>query len=64
MAIAMQWVSHITTIAFEMVLPIVVGYWIDQRLGTKIVFTILGLFLGFSSGMWHLIKLAKTGIKP
>lgn len=56
---AMQWVSHITTIAVEMVLPIVIGYWLDQRLGTKIVFMILGLVLGFSTGMWHLLKLVK-----
>jgi len=56
---AMQWVSRITSIAMEMVLPIVIGYWIDQRLGTKIVFLLLGLVLGFATGMWQLIKLAK-----
>jgi ATP synthase protein I len=58
-AIAMQWVSRITSIGIEMVLPGVIGYWIDQRLGTKIVFLILGLIVGFVGGIMQLIKLTK-----
>ncbi len=58
-ALAMQWVSRITTIVIEMVLPGVIGYWIDLRLGTKVVFFILGVILGFVGGLWQLIRLTK-----
>lgn len=49
--------SEITTIAFAMVLPILLGYWLDQALGTIPLFVILGLVLGMTSGIWQLIKL-------
>ena len=55
----MEWVARITTVSLEMVLPGVIGYWIDLRLGTKVVFLILGVILGFVGGLRHLIKLAK-----
>jgi len=43
-----------------MVLPGVIGYYlIDQWLGTKVVFLILGLILGLVGGIWQLIKLTK-----
>jgi ATP synthase protein I len=58
-ALAMQWVARITTISVEMVLPGWIGYWIDQRLGTKVVFLILGLIIGFAGGIWQLIQLTK-----
>jgi ATP synthase protein I len=56
---AMQWVSRITSISMEMVLPGVLGYFVDQWLGTKLVFVIGGLILGFVGGIWQLIKLTK-----
>lgn len=57
---AMQWVSRITAISMEMVLPGVIGYYlIDSWLGTKVVFLILGLILGLVGGIWQLIKLTK-----
>ncbi|HEY4761325.1 MAG TPA: AtpZ/AtpI family protein [Thermoguttaceae bacterium] len=59
LALALEWVSRITAIAMEMVLPIVIGYWIDKWLGTKVVFLILGLIVGFVSGIWNLVKLTK-----
>ena len=57
---AMQWVSRITSISIEMVLPGLLGYYLlDRWLGTKVVFLILGLILGLVGGMWQLIKLTK-----
>lgn len=47
------------TIALEMVLPGVFGYWVDLQLGTRLVFLILGVILGMSVGMMHLIRLTK-----
>ena len=49
--------SLVTSIAMEMVVPILLGYWLDQRLGIKGVFTSLGAALGLTGGLWHLIKI-------
>jgi F0F1-type ATP synthase assembly protein I len=51
--------SLVTTIAMEMVVPILLGHWIDEWLGTKAVFAILGAALGMTGGLWHLIRLAR-----
>jgi F0F1-type ATP synthase assembly protein I len=53
----MEMSSLVTTIALEMVVPILLGYWIDHRLGSAAVFTILGGVLGMTLGIWHLIKM-------
>jgi ATP synthase protein I len=58
LALAMEWTSRLTTISLEMVLPGLLGYWVDQKLGTRVVFLLLGVIAGFSVGMWHLVKLA------
>jgi F0F1-type ATP synthase assembly protein I len=55
--VAGQWVTRLTTVAAEMVLPGVLGYWIDQRLGTKFVFMLLGFGSGLALGMWHLVRM-------
>ena len=55
----MEWTSRITTIALEMALPGLVGFWLDRWLGTQVVLLILGVLVGFASGMWHLIQLTK-----
>jgi hypothetical protein len=59
MAEGMKWVSKITTIAVEMVLPGLAGLWLDKQLGTQFLI-LLGLALGFSFGMWHLIAMTKS----
>ncbi len=40
-----------------MVLPGLVGLWIDQKLGTVMVFLVLGVILGMTSGLIHLIRM-------
>lgn len=56
MALALDWVSRITTIALMMVLPGIAGYWVDGKLGTRALFALLGFGLGMFVGMWQLIK--------
>jgi F0F1-type ATP synthase assembly protein I len=58
-ALAVEWTSRITTIALEMVLPALGGFWLDQWLGTQAVFLILGALFGFAAAMWQLIQLTK-----
>jgi len=57
LAMAMAWVSRVTTISFEMVLPGLLGYWVDQKLGTDPLFLVIGVVLGLIGGMWHLVGL-------
>jgi F0F1-type ATP synthase assembly protein I len=58
LAQALSWSTAIITIALEMVLPAVLGLWVDRKLGTKMVFLILGAAAGLAGGMIHLIRLA------
>jgi len=60
LARAAEWTSRVTTISLEMVLPGLVGLWIDQKLGTKALFLVLGVILGFATGLWSLIRLSDT----
>jgi len=60
MAVALEWVSRITTVALEMVLPGLGGQWLDQTLGTLVLFTLLGFALGMTLGIWHLIRMTKS----
>jgi ATP synthase protein I len=61
LALAMEWVSKITTVALEMVLPTVGGGYLDRRLGTT-YWTLIGVIVGFLVGMWHLLQMTK--VKP
>lgn len=59
LASAIEWGARVTTISVSMVLPALIGYWIDQRAGTGLVFAGLGLALGLASAFWQLWKLVK-----
>ena len=60
MAKAAAAASRAMTVAVEMVLPGVLGFWIDKRLGTWILFTILGFVFGLTLAIWHLLKMTKA----
>lgn len=58
-ALAMDWVSRITTISLTMVLPALGGYYLDQRFGTVAIFLFLGMLLGMAAATWQLYKLVQ-----
>ena len=60
-ALAMEWVAKITTVALEMFLPAVAGGWLDRRLGTN-HWALIGVVLGVTVGLWHLLQMTK--VKP
>jgi len=62
MAEAMTWVSRITTVAFEMVLPGIFGGWLDRRWGIEFL-ALTGFGLGVSIGMWHLLVMVRPQSK-
>ncbi|MGQ9504066.1 MAG: AtpZ/AtpI family protein [Thermogutta sp.] len=52
--------SQVISIAFELVLPGLVGFFADRRLHIFPILTVLGLVFGFTSGTIHFIHFAKT----
>jgi F0F1-type ATP synthase assembly protein I len=59
MAIAFQWSFTVMTISATMVVPGLLGYWLDQRLGTKAVFLLVGFALGGFLAARSLMRIAK-----
>ena len=59
MAKAYQRATRGVTVAVSMVIPGMLGYWLDSRLGTRALFTILGFALGMTLGMIELIRMAQ-----
>ncbi len=58
LAKAVFWLSQITTVVLEMVLPGVGGAWLDKRWGTGFL-SLAGLAFGLALGLWHLVNLNK-----
>jgi hypothetical protein len=56
-AIAYTWASRIIGVSLEMVIPGVLGFWLDVRLGTVCLFTVIGFSGGLVLGLWHLIRM-------
>ncbi|MGL6196685.1 MAG: hypothetical protein ACRC2T_17875 [Thermoguttaceae bacterium] len=63
LAIGYAWSVIISTIALEMTLPALFGFWLDYKFGTLILFTIIGAVLGMITGMTHLIQITKRKMK-
>lgn len=59
LAIAYAWAWRVIVISLEMVIPGLVGYWVDSRLGTKALFVVLGFLLGMAVGGVHLVQIAR-----
>jgi hypothetical protein len=58
LAVAMEWVAKITTVALEMFLPAIGGGYLDRWLGTN-YWALIGLALGVTVGMWHLLQMTR-----
>jgi F0F1-type ATP synthase assembly protein I len=57
-ALAYGWAVRITAISLEMVVPGLIGLWVDRQLGTVMVFLVLGVIVGVTAGMFHLVRVA------
>ena len=60
MAEAMKWVSVVTSVVGVMTVPVLIGIWMDNLLGTKCLFVILGVIIGFVGGMYCLLDMVKA----
>jgi F0F1-type ATP synthase assembly protein I len=50
--------SRVISACLEMVIPCLLGYWLDRRLGTSPWLVLLGLALGMWLGIKSLVRLA------
>ncbi len=58
---AYLWVGRIFSICGEMLVPGLLGYWLDQALGFQFsIFALIGFFVGLVFGMTHLVLMATT----
>jgi hypothetical protein len=57
---AYQWASRIMIVSLEMVLPGIAGYWIDKKLGTLVLFMLMGFALGCTAAVIHLVRMTRT----
>ena len=53
-------VSEIFAICLMMIVPGLIGYWIDQKVGSRFVFTLLGLIFGMSGAVMQLVRLVSA----
>ena len=51
-------------LALEMVLPMLAGHWLDKKLGTVVLFLLIGLALGCSATVIQLMQIARSGQGP
>ncbi|MCE9544052.1 MAG: AtpZ/AtpI family protein [Planctomycetia bacterium] len=58
MATALAWASRVMTVALEMVLPGVLGGWLDRRWGTGFLAAI-GFAFGLVVGVAHLVLISR-----
>ncbi len=48
------------TLCLEMVVPGLLGYWLDTKINTMPGLTLAGFALGMVVGIWHLIRVANS----
>jgi len=54
--------SEVTSISIMMIVPGLIGYWIDQKVGSVLVFTLLGLVLGMGVAVRQLMLLVSVPV--
>ena len=53
-------VSEIFAICLMMIVPGLIGFVVDQKLGTRFVFTLLGLIFGMAGAVFQLMRLVAS----
>jgi hypothetical protein len=59
-SVAYAWATRVMVIAAEMVVPGLAGVWIDQKIGSVVVFALLGFAFGITISIMHLVRMTKT----
>jgi ATP synthase protein I len=56
--------SRLSTLGFEFALPPLIGHYLDRRLGSGQVGLLVGMVLGFTIGIMHILRFARDASKP
>ena len=59
-AMGYAWATIIISMGFELVIPIVLGIYADHKWGTKCVFLLIGIVVGFFVVIVNFAKLLKS----
>ena len=59
LSVGIEWASRVSTVGLEFALPPLAGAYADHRLGTTPWLTLLGVVLGFATGMTHILRFAR-----
>jgi hypothetical protein len=59
-ALAYAWATRIMVVALTMVLPGLAGHWLDEKLGTVVLFLLIGLGLGCAAATVQLMQIIRT----
>lgn len=59
-AIAQVWISRVLTVSLEMVVPGLIGIWLDSRWDSSPWLTLAGFAVGMPFGFWHLLAMTRT----
>jgi hypothetical protein len=63
-ALAYQWATRIMVVAMMMVLPGLAGHWVDEKLGTVVLFLLVGLGLGCTAAALQLMHIIRSENHP
>lgn len=50
----------LSQVGLEMVVPIALGWWLDDKLGSAPWLLVVGVILGFALGILHLLALTRN----
>jgi hypothetical protein len=59
-ALAYVWATRIMVVALTMVLPGLAGHWVDEQLGTVVLFLLIGLGLGCTAATFQLMQIIRS----
>jgi len=59
-AVGFEWASRVSTIAIGFSLPAIIGFGVDRWLGSSPVATLVGVVVGFGSGLTQILRLANN----
>jgi len=49
----------VAAVGIEIVIPTLLGWWLDSYLGSGPWGALVGGIIGFSGGIWHMVRLSK-----
>ncbi len=61
---AMSQASEVIAACMLMIVPALIGYLVDQKVGTGFLFTVLGLIFGMVGAVLQLMRLVAATDKP